>query len=96
MRCVIYRCSKKDEMYLFLPDSDREDIRQDLPDELLLITGRLEKVMQLELTPDTKLARADAKKVMTALEQQGFYLQMPPKDILQKDSSMLNNSSDSL
>jgi hypothetical protein len=83
-------------MYLFLPDSDREDIRQDLPDELLQITGRLEKVMQLELTPDRKLARADAKKVMTALEQQGFYLQMPPNDILQKDSSMLNNSSDSL
>ena len=33
--------------------------------------------MTLELTVDRKLARADVHQVMNALEQDGFYLQMP-------------------
>jgi len=41
--------------------------------------GRLEFVMELEITPTRKLAKEDAKKVLASLEEQGFFVQMPPK-----------------
>ena len=37
-----------------------------------------EPVMLLQLAPGRKLARADAQQVLAAIEEQGFYLQMPP------------------
>ena len=96
MKCVIFRCSKKDEMYLYVPYREKEEeLLQTLPDGLEKLTGRLEKVMELELTPKRKLARVNAKDVMASLEEKGFYIQMPPNDLLRKDDSMLSNPSDS-
>ena len=96
MKCVIFRCSKKDEMYLYVPDTENDDDLLDtLPDGLTHLTGRLDKVMELELTPDRKLARAKVEEVITALQDKGFYLQMPPNDVLSQDESMLNTPSDS-
>lgn len=95
MKCVIYRCSKKQEMYLYVPDKeDQDDLLKDLPDGLEKITGRLERVMELDLTPERKLARANANDVIAALQDKGFYLQSPPNTVLLKDDSMLNNPSD--
>lgn len=34
--------------------------------------------MVLVLTPEKKLARASVEKVIESIENQGFYLQMPP------------------
>ncbi len=42
--------------------------------------GTLEFVMELELSAERKLAQADVNEVMIKLEDEGFYLQMPPKD----------------
>ena len=96
MKCIIFRCSKKDEMYLYVPFNEKEEeFLQGLPDGLKKLTGRLEKVMDLELSPDRKLARVEAKDVMASLEEKGFYIQMPPNEVIRKDDSMLNNSSDS-
>ena len=96
MKCVIFRCSKKDEMYLYVPFKEKEEeLLQGLPDGLEKLTGRLGKVMDLELSPDRKLARAKTKDVIASLEEKGFYIQMPPNEIIRKDDSMLNNSSDS-
>ena len=96
MKCVVYRCSKKQEMYLYVPYQDDEDmLLGDLPEGLIKLTGQLDKVMDLELTPERKLARADVQEVMVALEEKGFYLQSPPNELLRKDDSMLNNPSDS-
>jgi len=96
MKCIIFRCSKKDEMYLYAPFTEKEEeFLLALPDELKQLTGRLEKVMDLELSSDRKLARVKAKDVMASLEEKGFYIQMPPNEIIRKDDSMLNNSSDS-
>ena len=36
-------------------------------------------VIELELSPDRKLAREDVGKVMANLRDQGFHLQMPPQ-----------------
>ena len=35
-------------------------------------------VTDLILSPERPLSRADVNKVMAAVQQQGFYLQMPP------------------
>ena len=96
MKCVIFRCSKKDEMYLYVPFKDDEaTLLDDLPDGLQKLTGRLEKVMELELTAERKLARANVDDVKSSLKEKGFYIQMPPNDVLRKDDSMLRNPSDS-
>ncbi len=96
MKCVIFRCSKKEEMYLYVPFQEKQEaLLQSLPGGLEKLTGRLEKVMDLELSPERKLARVNAVDVLAALEEKGFYLQMPPNEIIRKDDSMLSNSSDS-
>jgi len=95
MKCVIFRCSKKAEMYLYVPYRDEEDaLLNDLPAGLEKLTGQLEKAMELELSPDRKLARAKAKDVIAALQEKGFYLQSPPNELLRKDDSMLHDPSD--
>ena len=96
MKCLIYRCGKKQEMYLYLPyQEDEAELLASLDAGLKAITGQLEKVMELELSAERKLARADVKTVLGALNKQGFYLQMPPNALLRKDDSMLHNPSDS-
>jgi len=96
MKCVIFRCSKKVEMYLYVPlKDDEEALLDDLPEGLEKLTGKLEKVMELELTAERKLARAKVGDVIASLTEKGFYIQMPPTDILRKDNSMLHDPSDS-
>ena len=83
-------------MYLYVPWLDDEDkLQAGLPAALLGLTGKLEKVMELELRPDMKLARADVNRVMASLEQKGFYLQSPPNALIRQDDSMLHDPSDS-
>ena len=77
--CRVYRCSKQDEMYLYV----REGLATEtLPEALLRRTGRLTEVMKLKLDGQRKLARVDADKVAQQLAAQGFYLQMPPDGIV--------------
>ena len=79
-------------MYLYLPYSENEDkICQELDKDLLTLTGQLVKVMELDLTPDRKLARVNVNDVMDALENKGYFLQMPPNEIIKNDDSMLHN-----
>lgn len=96
IRCVIYRCSNKDEMYLYVPFQEQEEnLLAGLPPGLHDLTGRLDKVMELELTADRKLARVKAGDVIAALSDKGFYLQMPPNEVIRTDRSMLREDSDS-
>jgi uncharacterized protein YcgL (UPF0745 family) len=52
----------------------------DLPVYLKKVFGEPQFVMNLELTPDRKLAYEDVKQVMQSLAEQGFHLQMPPQE----------------
>ena len=59
--CIVYRCGKQDEMYLYL----RADLKlDDIPEPLRQRTGRLTEVMRLHLTPERKLARVDVLRVI--------------------------------
>ncbi len=74
--CDIFKSLKKDDTYLYLQrPSDFELI----PDALSQRLGKLEFVMELELSPDKKLAREEARVVMENITEHGFYLQIPPK-----------------
>jgi len=77
MKCVIYRAERKPDAYLYI---EREDDFSRVPEALLKLLGRLEQVMALELTADRRLAQADPQQVRLSLQQQGYYLQMPPND----------------
>ncbi len=73
--CLVYRSAKKPETYLYLPLGGVYD---DLPEALRTMFGEPALVMKLDLEPTTRLAQADAARVIEALETEGFYLQLPP------------------
>lgn len=75
--CEIYRCSKRQGMYLYVDKAQGTD---SLPKELLKSLGKLEHAMVLKLDENRRLARADVTRVMNSINEQGFYLQMPPAD----------------
>jgi uncharacterized protein YcgL (UPF0745 family) len=75
MICSIYRSTKKDETYLYVNKSRGLGC---VPEGLVELFGAPREAMTLLLTPDKKLARADIQKVLAALEEQGYYLQLPP------------------
>lgn len=74
-RCWIYRSSRKQEMYLYLP---AENNFAEIPSALMSQFGTPKFVMELELNPALKLARADAVQVIAKLKDAGYFLQLPP------------------
>ena len=75
MFCVIYRSSKRDQTYLYV---EKKDDFSRVPEELLKGFGVPQFSMMLNLATREKLATADIAKVRQALEDQGYYLQVPP------------------
>ncbi len=76
MQCFIYKSLKKDYLYLYIAIQD--DFSK-IPEELLTSLGRLEFVMPLDITPERKLAREVATKVIESLTTKGFFVQLPPQ-----------------
>ena len=77
MKCTVFRSSLKDFTYIYLLAGHDFD---DVPDSLRNVFGQPEVVMDLELTPDRKLAYSDVKQVMENLSEKGYHLQLPPKE----------------
>ncbi|WP_311062766.1 YcgL domain-containing protein [Halomonas sp. DWK9] len=73
--CEILKSSRKDEMYLYV---DKRKGTETVPEALMATFGKPVPVLTMILTADKKLARVNAADVITAIEEQGFYLQMPP------------------
>lgn len=73
--CTIYRGSRQADLYLYLRDGIEPAT---LPEALRARLGSLTQVMQLDLTPQRKLARVDVLGVMRQLGTQGWFLQLPP------------------
>ena len=71
----IYKGSKKEETYLFVGEEGNFD---PVPQNLLQMLGELDLILHLELTPERKLARANVMEVISGLQTQGYYLQLPP------------------
>jgi hypothetical protein len=75
IHCWIYRCSKKDEMYLYLAAKDDFSC---LPDNIRSMLGELHLSMHLDLHSERKLARVNVIDVMADLKERGFHIQLPP------------------
>jgi len=80
---TVYRSEKKAGVYLFTTlDQGLEPV----PELLLHQLGALSEAMTLTLESTRKLANADTQKVMAALQEQGYYLQMPPGQAAQVEA----------
>ena len=76
LSCWIYKSIRREEMYLYVPT---EGDFSHVPAALLEHFGSPSFVMSLELWPERPLARARADAVINQLNEQGYYLQMPPE-----------------
>lgn len=65
-------------MYLYVHAETELD---DLPDDLLKLVKQLTHVMDLELNEQRPLARVNVLDVMGALEDKGYFIQMPPENL---------------
>nr|WP_298412518.1 YcgL domain-containing protein [uncultured Halomonas sp.] len=73
--CEVFKSSRKEEMYLYV---DKAKGLVDVPEALFERFGRPISVMTLLLSEDKKLARVDAARIMEAIDEKGFYFQLPP------------------
>ena len=71
----VLKSQKNSDTYIFL---DKNKCFSELPEGLQKSFGSHETVLEIELSPSKKLARAHAEDVLAAIESKGFYLQLPP------------------
>lgn len=74
MLCSIYKSKKKEGAYLYI--SKKDDFSQ-VPTELMEMFGVPHFVMVIKLE-GRKLAQVDVNKVMDSIQEEGFFLQLPP------------------
>jgi uncharacterized protein YcgL (UPF0745 family) len=84
MNCQVFRSNKKDETYLFLATQQSFD---ELPDDLRVMFGEPAFIMDLEISLESKLARAETNNVLESLNEHGYYLQLPPKIPVEEEIS---------
>jgi len=76
MRLVeVFKGAKREEMYLYV---DQKRGTADVPTDLLATFGELSSVLVIPLTPKRPLARVAAADVLAGIEQDGYFLQLPP------------------
>lgn len=76
MNAYIYKSSRKAELYLYII---QKDDFSNVPQALYDSMGKEPIfVMEIELTPERKLARENVNTVIKNLETKGFHLQIPP------------------
>ena len=86
--CYIYRCSAKQDMYIYLAEeNDFDCIDATIKSSL----GEFSLAMTLKLNKDTKLVKEDPEKVMANLKKQKFQLQLPPQTSIEALMTKLSN-----
>lgn len=77
MLCAVYKSSKKQEAYLYVPG--RDDFSR-VPDALMQTFGVPNFLMVMPLKKDRKLAQMDIDTLRRELSAKGYYLQIPPPE----------------
>jgi len=75
MQAYVYKSQRKADTYVYL--AARDDFAR-LPEPLRSRLGPLTFVLEVALTPDRRLARADVSTVRENLATYGFHVQLPP------------------
>jgi len=73
--CEVFRSPRREGLYLYVP---REKGLTQVPEALLESFGKPESALVFRLAADRRLARVAASDVLAALQDRGYYLQMPP------------------
>lgn len=79
LKVWIYKGSRRAETYLYVAE---ENNFKDVPAELLQAMGKLALVMELDIDEQRKLARVEAKTVIKSVLKAGYFLQMPPMEVV--------------
>jgi len=89
MLCAIYKSAKKAQTYLFV--KTRDDFSS-VPEALMTTFGTPTLVTLTNLATKEKLAFANLEKVKLNLNEEGYYLQLPPpqEDLLKKHKSQMD------
>jgi hypothetical protein len=87
--CDIYRSPRAEEMYLYV---DKREGTTKVPQKLLQLFGKPQHLATMLLTPEKKLARAEAAKVLSEIRERGYYLQMPPSGDSEMSAIAAQNS----
>ncbi len=75
MNCYVYRSNKKQGMYLYLVDKDDFS---NVPESLMKLLGEVVFSFEFDLSKDRKLVKAEAEEVLRIIDENGYFLQMPP------------------
>ena len=75
MECFVYRSNKQIGMYLYLVERDNFN---KVPESLLKLLGDVNFSFEFDLSEDRKLVRFETAEVRRVLEENGYFLQMPP------------------
>ena len=73
--CEVFRSPRREGMYLYV---DKAEGLARVPEALLKTFGTPRSALVLRLDAQRRLANADARAVLEALAERGFYLQVPP------------------
>lgn len=78
MHAYVYKSQRKPDTYVYLAKRDDFDA---LPPELGTTLAPFSFVLEVVLTPERRLAQADAALVRANLAERGFHLQLPPQPL---------------
>ena len=78
MHAYVYKSQRKPDTYVYLARRDDFDAR---PAELGATLAPYAFVLEVALTPERRLAQADAALVRANLAERGFHLQLPPQPL---------------
>jgi uncharacterized protein YcgL (UPF0745 family) len=75
MHAYVYKSQRRADTYVYL--AARDDFSR-LPEQLRAALGPLHFVLEVALTPERRLARANPEEVRRNLATRGYHLQLPP------------------
>ena len=78
MQAFVYKSQRKSDTFVYL--AARDDFER-IPESLRTPLGELSFVLEVALTPERRLAQADAALVRANLAERGFHLQLPPQPL---------------
>lgn len=78
MLCAVYKSSRKADTYLFVK---KRDCFEDVPAALMDMFGVPQLVMVFPIAKRESLGMADIHRVRAEMEENGYYLQIPPPQV---------------
>lgn len=77
MFCDVYKGTKREGLYIYV---NRDEGLDRVPQDLMKKFGEPSLALSFVLTAERRLAKEDPEKVLAAINDNGFYLQLPPQE----------------